>query len=82
MLKYFDHQGVNQRNMFHFIQHETTFNKINLFSSFLLTQYLLSAVNKERRGGVIHSTQNNQEQVVQPFEKEVYYRDRYKNALK
>lgn len=41
---------VSRENMFHMTQHETTFNELNLSSSFLLSQYLLSTINKERWG--------------------------------
>lgn len=35
--------------MFHVTQHEKTFDELNLFSSFLLSQSLLSTINKESR---------------------------------
>lgn len=66
--------------MFHITQHETTFNELK--SVFLISsQYLRSTIN-EKGSGVLHSTQNNWERVVQQLKRDVYYIDRYKNPIK
>lgn len=62
-LKYFvlNWESQCKKNTFHSTQHETTFNELNLFSSFLLTIYSVPSLKGR---GVLYSTPTTWEKVV------------------